>query len=302
MGKDAQGNEIPEVQGNIINSGVQSGTNGGSGAETDKSKQNAQGNAGMTNTPKPSEGNAGANARMRMRERERERDDDEEDDELPTDDKGNVTLSKRELIKRAGRMSRSELRKMFGTDDLEKIKKDLGDLETLRKEKTEREKKDMSEAERLRTELKEKEKELERQRARNETNEAKAAYREKNTELKEAALDFVDKGDADDILDKLARAIKRDPDGFKSIRSAKRWIRDYVEANPKWAKSNANGEEQKTTTRKVPINNGAAGANAPKPGGGTNNGGGGNERTIEPGPNQMSKAELRAKFPHLRIP
>ncbi len=66
------------------------------------------------------------------------------------------------------------------------------------------------------------------------------------------ALEFVDKADVDDVLDRLARRIERHPEDFppgkKGKEAVEKWFGEFVAAHPKYAKVDA---AEKTGETKV---------------------------------------------------
>lgn len=228
--------------------------------------------------------------------------DDDEDEPTP-DDKGNVTIPFSQFLKRVGRMTRRELRKHFGTDKLEDVVAERKELETLRTERDEQKRKEMSEKQKLEDDLKKERDKVAAATARADEAEVRIIVKEQDRTLRDLAVDYVSKEDADDLLDRFAREVRRHPDEYKSTKAVKAWFAEFVEKHPKWAKEAAADDKtveakkaaaKKEEPAKVPLNNGAkTNARPAAPASGGTNG----EKTARPGQtNSMSKAEIQKKF------
>lgn len=179
--------------------------------------------------------------------------DDSSDPEPKPDDRGWVHMPMRTFLKRVSRMNKRDLKKHFGHDDIELVVKEREELKILKTEKEERERKEMSERQRLETDLK-KERDLrEVAEKKAEDAEARVLARTSDKELVSAALKYVDHEDAEDLLDKLARFVTKNPRAIRKPKDADAWIKAYVAEHPKWAKGSADkgGAEEKKGEEKA---------------------------------------------------
>lgn len=199
--------------------------------------------------------------------------DDDPDEEPKPDAKGMLRpMSLTTFTKRVRRMAKKDLRSLFGTDDIEKIKADLTELPTLREFKLKVDREKMTEKERLEAEKADALRKVEAAEARAEQAETRATVREVYGDLKAHASTLADKEDIEDLLDKLAGAVKR---GDVEDGDAEKWLTAYVGKHPKWSKQAteekpAKKEEPKPAKR-VPITTGGKGDRnpPPPPGGGS---------------------------------
>jgi hypothetical protein len=127
----------------------QAGTAGAAGTETPPAgAQTPAGGAqgGAAGQP-PTQGSQAPQGGAQQPPKELKRAKLEADGEIP-EDADLLELSKSSLKSRLNRHTTSELKKRFGTDDVDKIKKDLDELATLRKEKDDKRKAELSELDR----------------------------------------------------------------------------------------------------------------------------------------------------------
>jgi|SRR5580693_5937931 hypothetical protein len=210
--------------------------------------------------------------------------DDDPDEDPKADAKGMLKqMSLKTFTARVKRMAKKDLRTMFGTDDIEKIKADLTELPTLRDFKLKVEREKMTEAERLKAEKDDALKKVAEAEARAEQAETRATVREVYGDLKAHTLTLCDKEDVEDLLDKLAGAVKR---GDVDDGDAEKWLTDYVENHPKWAKKTTEEKpkpkNEEKSGKKLPITNGGKGEKTTPPAPGADAKGGLDFRTASP--------------------
>ena len=163
-------------------------------------------------------------------------DDDDEDFTTPDTATGLLKpMTPKAFMRRVAQMTKKELRRLYGTDDVELIVKERGELTELRKYKTETEREKMTEREKLVAEKEESEQRALAAEQRAELEVSRAAARETNDQLSAHLSTLVDKADESDMLDKLARAVTKG--GVRNMRQAKEWCEEYVDKHPKWKKS-----------------------------------------------------------------
>jgi|SRR5271166_5331918 len=195
----------------------------------------------------------------------------DDEDELKPDAEGMVRMTIKSFMRRVSSMSRANLRKQFGTDNVEQIVEERKELEKLRAEKAENEKAKLTEVERLKLEKKEAEDRADKAVSRADERELRSVAREVDATLKTFAKSIVDKEYVDVLLLKVAREASRHDD-IKTPRQAMKWMEDYIKSHPKIAKgaAEAKAEEKKAKDskketkkeepakepRKVPITNG----------------------------------------------
>ena len=210
----------------------------------------AAGTPPITQTPPPAAG-AGAGGTQQQKPKEEQtppktepkRHRLEVDGDIP-DDAELLELSKTALKGRLSRHTTAELKKRFGTDDVDSIKKDLDELKTLREEKEENRKKALSELER------EKEERV-KETARADAAEAKAreasslrVYDKENRRVEKIAAKYIDEDYTDRELYKFADYLlktysekelgKLRGAGFEA--EAEKFFKGRVEKKPKLAK------------------------------------------------------------------
>lgn len=292
-------------------SGGASGGEGGSGGNNDSAAgQGGQSGAGDGKKPagdgkkpagedkKPGQGDqsakGGRDEGASGKARERIREDDDDDDEPETENGMVKAMPLKAFLRRVTRMTNKELKRIFGHSDVEKIIAERKELEDLRQYKTTAEKEKLTEKQRLEKEREEAREEAKKEREAREQAEARAVYKETNSDLRDVALRYVDRGDVNDMLDKLAREIIKHPSEFKNKKDVRGWFKEYITKHPKWAKS---GDDKNTAAKKaeekpakkVKIDNGPKGG---KRADSVNGAGGENEKDIM----TMSKAEIKERF------
>lgn len=198
----------------------------------------------------------------------------EDGEELKADDKGVIQgLTYKSFMRRVKGATSAELRKHFGTTDIAEILAERKELIELKAEKKKADLEKLSETEKLKVEKAEAEKERDLARTHALEVESRSQARETESGLKSHVLELVDKDDADDLLDKLARATNKGD--VSTVREAKEWLDEYVAQHPKWKKGGgktdtaaddkskkdkdtadaAKAEKDKEGVRRVPASN-----------------------------------------------
>ena len=202
----------------------------------------------------------------------------DDEDELKADENGMLpAMTMKSFMRRVSSMTRANLRKQFGTDDVSQIIEERKELEKLRAEKAEAEKQKLTEVERLKVEKQEAEKRALDAEERANEREQRSVAREVDVTLKSHAKTLVDREYVDVLLMKVAKAAAKD-DNISTPRQAQKWMNAYVAKHPKLARAKADApkaaEEQKAKEaeetkppRKVPITNGARNVGKPTPAG-----------------------------------
>jgi hypothetical protein len=210
----------------------------------------------------------------------------DDDEEIP-ENADLLELSSKALTRRLQRFRSKELKEHFGTDDIAKIKADLAEGVTLKKEKEE------ARRAKLDSEAKMKE-DLDAANARVVKAETKAqAVRQERVIDKEdgrilkIAEKFIKpkfwKHIAQDLKDHLRENYSADEMAKLKEKDFDRWFKSYLGENPEFAKDGAQ------TTPKVPLNATTTDNTREMPNETTNGG-----KTIKPGqPNSMTPAEAR---------
>lgn len=221
----------------------------------------------------------------------------DDDDDIP-DDAELIELSPKALKARLARHTRRELQQRFGTDDIERVEKDLKELAELRSEREEQRKAQLTKEQRLAEEKKAAEK-----RAKDAEDRAKALEDERDvgtvsSKFTKIAAKYMDANVLEDedlrpgFFKKLAKHLHGETNG-KYDRITDKMVDDFFKNfahdNPKYAKTGG-GE-----TIEVPINSGT-GARAPA-GGQNAPSGQGAAKTAKPGQaNSMSREEIRKTY------
>ena len=215
--------------------------------------------------------------------------EDDEDDDPEPDDKGMVTLPYKSFIRRVARMTKRELMKNFGTDDVESIVKDREELKALRADKDKRDRDAMSEKQKLEADLKVATEKYEAAELRAEAAETRVMVRETHRDLEKLCGTYVEDEDVDDVLSRLKTYMRKHKDEITKTKHAEAWVKDFVAKHPKYAKGAAaaetkEGEPDKKEPKKIAATTGGD----KRPDG---------KAQGAPGPKhamQMSKEELRA--------
>jgi hypothetical protein len=204
-----------------------------------------------------------------------------DDESLPTDPDALLKpMTLKSFMRRVSSMTRANLRKYFGTDDVEAIVAERKELDEFRAKKVEDEKAKLTEVERLKLEKKDADDRAAKAEQRADARVQKAVAKEVESDLKSHVRGLVDRDDVEDFLDKLARAAADPDNGIKSVRQLKEYADRYVEKHPKWKKAEAKPDakpsdkpdakpsdkresksdkkpkEETPAPRKVPIHNG----------------------------------------------
>lgn len=208
---------------------------------------------------------------------------------------GMFHLSSKNFTKRIARMAAKELRKVFGTSDIDKITAERREHEELKKEKAERDKKE-DEARRAAMKEEERLKEDNAKLAKR-TKELEAALEAKDEErivdrqqhyLEGVAAKVVDGDSVDYALAKFKRHIRgisnREVEAMDE-KAVAAWFADWAKANPKHAREAAS--EPKQEPKKVPLSTGGK-PPAAKPG---DKAGGpaGNKKPIDMTPGELKQ-------------
>jgi hypothetical protein len=173
-----------------------------------------------------------------------------DDDELKPDADGIVRMTMKSFMRRVSSMSRANLRKNFGTDNVEEIVAERKELLKLREEKAENEKSKLTEVERLKVEKKEAEERAEKAERGAQARELRSTAREVDATLKTFAKTIVDREYVDILLIKLAREADKHDD-IKTPRQAMKWMEDYVKDHPKLARGVADKTDVNVDDKKA---------------------------------------------------
>lgn len=184
----------------------------------------------------------------------------DEDDEPQPDDKGIISLPKKAFMKKVSSMTARELKRIFGTSDVDQIVTERKELEDLRKSKSERDAKD---EETRRATLKEEERLKEDNAKLAKANaELKTALDAKDEEvvvdrqqsyLSAVATKVVDEDSVDYALSKFRKHIKGKSNHeveSMSEKDVKAWFEDFAKEHPKHARAPA---EEKKEPKKVGL-------------------------------------------------
>jgi hypothetical protein len=175
-------------------------------------------------------------------------------DEIPED--GELfELSPKALSARLARHSRKELKSLFGTDNVDEIKKEMEELKTLRDEREKARQEKLSADERAKEEIAKLRAEKDAAEARSERVQMRAAYKEGKSIVTGVLSTLVDPEFHDALTPKIQRYILKNPEEFKTIRSGKTalrsFIKDYLADHPKRALGHQSEPERR------PLSNGA---------------------------------------------
>lgn len=232
---------------------------------------------------------------------------DDEDGEPTGDAEGMVRMPVGAFMRRVARMTKRELRRVFGTDDVDKIVEERQELQRLRTAEEQRKRDAMTEQERLKAD-----KEAAEKRAAEAEDRARHVEEQRVVERVESDVlstlrRFVDDDDADDVADKLARHIRSEYSAAEAdrptMKDVEKWAQEFVERHPKWKRGAGAAQpvaakddkpaakDDKPAPAKVPLTNGprAARGGTPPASGSTD------ARTARPG-DGMSKTEIQRKF------
>lgn len=173
-----------------------------------------------------------------------------DDDEIPEDD-ASFTLSRAALMKRLKRHSAKELKQLFGTDDVDQIKKDYEDLQKLRAREEEERQAKLTADEKHREEVEKLRKEKEQAIARTEYIEFRAAAKQGKAEVHGLLSQYVNKDFAEAAEAKIVAHIRKNPELFGSLSAGraeiKRFLKKWVDDNPVRAK------DYKPELPKIPV-------------------------------------------------
>jgi hypothetical protein len=161
----------------------------------------------------------------------------EDDDDIP-ENADLIQMSKAALTKRLARHTKKELRERFGTDDLDKIKTDLKELETLRAESEERRRAALSELQKSQEDAKK-----EKERAdKAEKKYQQALDAQTFAEYDRDALDSISTLVAPKHAKRALRELKEhvltleEADLKKPKKVFDAWAKEFVKENPEFAK------------------------------------------------------------------
>lgn len=193
---------------------------------------------------------------------EKKRDEGDSGDMPEPDEKGFVTMRFPLFMKRLARMTRREMKKQFGTDDMEAIVKEREELKALRTEKEERERKDRTEKENLEADLKKEKARADLAEEKANAAEERVIVREADRDLEKVAGGIFDDEYADYALDKLAAHMRKHPREVTKAKHAEAWLKEFAEKHPRMAKgyeakkaddAEDKAEEKKAEVKKVPL-------------------------------------------------
>lgn len=238
-----------------------------------------------------------------------------DDDDIP-EEAELLELSKTALTKRLNRHTKAQLKKAFGTDDIEKIAKDLGDYQKLKSDKEKERQAELSEVERERERANKAEaraKDLE-ERVRGERTQRR--YERYDTRLSRVAESLIDPDYVDAELSRFARHLtdafdKRQLRRMTAEQTAdelKKFFGQRLKDKPKIAKDYEERRREEIATelkkeargerKSQAVTNGADHGKKPSQVGNGN----GEQKTFAPGkPNSMSDNEARAEMKRLGI-
>lgn len=197
----------------------------------------------------------------------------DDDDQDPTpDEKGIIALPQKSFLKRVAQMSAKELKRIFGTSDVDKIAAERKEYLDLKKGKEEADKKaeeerraKLKEEERLKEDLKKKEEENEQLRQQTEAEKEERMADRQDTYLTGVAEKLFEADSVDYALSKFKKHL-RDLSTSKVEKmtegDVKEWFEDFAKKNPKHAKETeeakaarekAEKEEADKGKRRVPL-------------------------------------------------
>lgn len=296
----AEQEEKPGTNANVPNGeGTAAGGKPAAVAGTDDGKEGkGKPAAGAKAGEEGKEGKPPAGAKAGEKEGKKKVAPADDDDDIP-DDAELIELSPKALKARINRHTRRELQQHFGTDDVEKILKDLNELKELRADKEEARKAQLSKEQRLAEEKKEAE-----QRAKEAEERAQALEDERDVgqvsaKFTRLAADHIDPKVLEDedlrpgFFKKLAKHLHAETNG-KHDRITDKMVSDFwknfAHDNPKYAKGTGQPPVE------VKIQSGSN-ANAPPNGGQGAPSGQGASKTAKPGQaNTMSRQEIAATY------
>jgi len=216
------------------------------------------------------------------------KEEDSDDDEPHPDDEGVIKMSLTAFNRRVQRASRSELRKLFGTDNIGDIVTMKQKLDSYEKEREEARQKSLSEIDKLREEAAVERKAREVAEARtSELQEDRLASQE-DVHIRSIADEYIApkyyKYAARDLREHLVETYDNDYDKVTD-KVLKAWFKEYAEGNPELAVKSQEAEKPV-----APITNGPVGTRPAAPPSGGPGG-----KDVRPGrPNSMSNAEWMA--------
>lgn len=213
---------------------------------------------------------------------------DAETDEVPDADQL-FKLSKKALAARLARHSKNELRTIFGTDDVEKIKADVAELATHRAEKEKTRLANLSEQERLKEEKEQEKRRADAAEAKLEAERDARIFSEYDGAAEKILGKYLDEEALELGLTKLKRHVMAlDESDLKDTDKVfESFAKDYVKKHPKYAKGS---EEERPAPVRVPLTTGGGGGKRPEASNPNLT-----QKTPKPGQvNSMTKAEYSA--------
>jgi hypothetical protein len=184
------------------------------------------------------------------------------DKTLP-DEAGRVTISQQALKERLQRATASELKKHFGTDDINAIKAKVQQSEEFQKKQEEARRAQLSENQRIQEDNKRLAQEKLKLEQKLKTMQRTSALARQESHLVKIASQFVNDGDVGDVMAIFARHVREMPPAQREALDdvkVKDWFAKYVAKKPAFARP---GVINKPKPR-APMTNGAGGA---RPGG-----------------------------------